>query len=180
MSLRSDIDRIADATERIAVAQEGMQTSLAAIAFLLGKITPPGGQPPPQPPAAGVAVAGRLAFSFPPFAFGGMNMDATVPAGSKGNVTVDWVDAFGNPAQVDGKTTWQSSDAAIVKVSIAPDDATSQTAQLESLGPIGPAQIQATADADMGDGVKTITAICNVTVIAGQAVGGVIRPVGSA
>jgi len=41
-------------------------------------------------------------------------------------------------------------------------------------------QIQATADADIGEGMETITAVLNLTIIAGDAVGGEIVPAGIA
>jgi hypothetical protein len=163
MNVCDDITRIADATE-------GMETALKIIAARM-----PGTVEPPVP----AEIHGRLTLSFNAFSITGVNMDATVPAGTSGAVTVDWVDAFGNPAKTDGPTSWQSSDPSIVTATVAPDDATTNTAVLTSVGPIGPAQVQATADADMGAGTRSITAVCNVTVIAGEAVGGVIRPVGT-
>jgi hypothetical protein len=45
---------------------------------------------------------------------------------------------------------------------------------LHALGPIGPVQIQATADADLGEGTRSITAMLDVTVIAGEASAGSI------
>ena len=56
----------------------------------------------------------------------------------------------------------------------------STKAYLRSLGPIGIVQIQATADADLGEGMQTVTAVLNLTVIAGDAVGGEIVPEESA
>jgi hypothetical protein len=56
----------------------------------------------------------------------------------------------------------------------------SEVCFLRSLGPVGHVQIQATADADIGEGMETITAVLNLTIIAGDAVGGEIVPAGIA
>jgi hypothetical protein len=104
----------------------------------------------------------------------GENMSSTMSAGTTAEATVMWIDSFGNPAKVDGPTKWESSDDLIVTVSATPGPPTNR-AQVVSVGPIGPAQIQATADADLGDGVKSITAILDVVVISGQATAGTIE-----
>src|SRR5215469_11276025 len=102
----------------------------------------------------------------------GENMSSTLPSGGSAMAQVSWVDAAGNPAPVDGATGWVSSDSTIVTVTVNAADSTMAT--VTAPGPIGPAQVQATADADMGSGVQTITAVLDLSVIAGQAVGGVI------
>lgn len=97
----------------------------------------------------------------------------TLTAGKTATANVEWTDDQGNAAKVDGITKWASSDEDILTVEdINTGDSTS--ARVISVGPIGPAQIQATADADMGAGVKTITCMIDVTVIAGEASGGKI------
>jgi hypothetical protein len=102
----------------------------------------------------------------------GENMASTITTGTSATAKVAWVDAGGNPATVDGPTAWASSDTAIATVEANATDSTE--AQVVSVGPIGPAQLQATADADMGSGVQTITAMLDLTVIAGQASAGTI------
>ena len=84
-------------------------------------------------------------------------MSSTLQAGKVATAAVSWVDQAGNPAKVDGQTTWASSDPTLVTVTVATGN--SLIANLKSVGPIGDVSIQATADADMGEGVKTITAV---------------------
>ena len=103
--------------------------------------------------------------------FKGEHMSDTMPSGSTASLSIAWIDAAGNPATVDGPTAWESSDEAVVTLEASAD---SLTATVTSVGPVGPVQVQATADADMGSGIKTITAICDINVIAGEAVGGTI------
>ncbi|HEY1242209.1 MAG TPA: hypothetical protein VGF16_16710 [Bryobacteraceae bacterium] len=104
--------------------------------------------------------------------FKGENMDGTMQAGTLATLSVAWTDKGGNPAKVDGPTTWQSSDDTIVTVT--PSTGNPLIANLNAPGPIGTVQIHATADADMGSGVQTVTATSNITVISGQAVAGEI------
>jgi hypothetical protein len=102
----------------------------------------------------------------------GENMAVSLPAGYFAPVSVQWVDAYGNPAPVQGDTAWASSDPTIAEVTVGTGN--SLVATIHSLGPIGNVSVQATADADMGEGVKAITAALDVTVIGGQASGGTI------
>ena len=99
-------------------------------------------------------------------------MASTLQSGQSASAKVQWVDAAGNPARVDGDTSWATSDAATLTVT--PNAADSTSAAVQAVGPIGPAQLQATADADIGAGVQTITAVLDVVVIAGQASAGTI------
>ena len=99
-------------------------------------------------------------------------MSNTMQAGSIATLSISWVDQYGNPAPVDGATKWQSSDESVLTVEVASGNPL--IANVYSQGPIGPAQIQATADADMGAGKQSITATCDISVIAGQASGGEI------
>lgn len=75
----------------------------------------------------------------------------------------------GNPATVDGVVVWTSSDPTIAQVVADPDDATGQTAWVSAVG-LGTAQIQAVADADLGPGLRNITAVVDIEVKAGEAV----------
>jgi hypothetical protein len=111
-------------------------------------------------------------FTIGRYIFKGENMSNTMQAGTIATLSVQWVDKSGNPASVDGPTKWASSDEDILKVEAAAGNPL--IANVYSQGPIGPAQIQATADADLGEGTKTITATCDISVIAGEAFGGSI------
>jgi len=103
-------------------------------------------------------------------------MDITMPAGTLGVCTVEWVDDGGNPAPVDGPTQWTSTDETIVQVVTQPGGGGGTPTPGNPLicnvytpGPIGTAQVQATADADMSATVKQITYVFNFNVISGQA-----------
>jgi len=108
----------------------------------------------------------------------GNHMAYTLPSGMKVNVKVAYQDAAGNPAAVDGDVTWASSDDATATVLV--DGADSMAAVVSATGPVGQAQITATADADLGAGVRELITIMDVSVVAGEAVAGVISPVGAA
>ncbi len=79
------------------------------------------------------------------------------------------VDAKGAPAQVqDGSVVWSSSDPNVATVTA---DATDPLKAVVVAGLPGTAQINVSADADLGDGVTSIAApALDVTVLAGQAV----------
>ena len=94
----------------------------------------------------------------------------TLTVGGRATVSVQWNDQNGQPAKVDGPTTWVSSDAATLECVVATGN--SQIANLFAPGPIGTVQIQATADADMGEGVRPVTSTIDITVIGGEAQGG--------
>jgi hypothetical protein len=100
----------------------------------------------------------------------GENMSTTMQAFSLASVSVEWKDATGSPAHVDGPTTWQSSDPSVVKATVSAGNP--QICNLESFAKIGDVSIQATADADLGQGVRTVTALLAITVIGGEATGG--------
>jgi hypothetical protein len=40
-------------------------------------------------------------------------------------------------------------------------------------------QITATADADLGAGVRNLVTVCDITIVAGEAVAGTIAPIGA-
>lgn len=88
------------------------------------------------------------------------------------SATVSYVDAKGNPAQVQGAPVWASDNEAVVTVA-ASDDGFS--AVVTPAGPLGTAQISVTADADLGDGVESLVTLGSVEVIAGKAVAGAIN-----
>lgn len=83
------------------------------------------------------------------------------------------VDAFGNPATIDGAPVWGVSETGKVEIDVGDDG---MTAVVRALGPVTstPVQVNVTADADMGSGVKPIVGVLEVSVIAGDAVAVVI------
>jgi len=111
-------------------------------------------------------------FQFDNFVFRGENMSATMQIGTYATVSVEWKDSKDNPAKVEGPTKWESTVPATVQCTVATGNPL--IANLYAPGPLGKAQIQATADADLGSGVKTVTSTIEVEVISGEAVGGEI------
>ena len=85
----------------------------------------------------------------------------------KVKLSVNPVDAAGNPGVIDGKPTWASSDETILTVLPADDG---MTAYAVAIGPLGAAQVQVKADADLGEGVKEISGTLDVVVVGSEAV----------
>ena len=105
-------------------------------------------------------------------------MAYTLPDGMQVAVAVSYVDADGNPATVDGPAVWASADANIATV-VAGGDYDAVIAATKG-GTLGTTQITATADADMGSGIRSVITTLDVTVVAGEAVAGTIAPSGPA
>jgi len=82
-------------------------------------------------------------------------------------IEVSGVDKKGNPAELDS-VVFTSSDPSVATVEADPAD---QDKALIKAVATGTAQINVTADADLGDGVSELTGTLDVTVVAGQAVG---------
>jgi hypothetical protein len=105
-------------------------------------------------------------------------MSYTLAVGMQAHVKVSYVDAGGNPAVVDGDVTWASSDDAVAAVFVSSND--TSEAVIRPVGPIGNVQITATADADLGAGVREIITPMDLTIVAGEAMSGTIAPTGPA
>lgn len=88
----------------------------------------------------------------------------------KVSASVKFVDRAGNPAKVDGAPSWSSSDDNVASVSVAEDGVATVIAKN-----VGQTQISVTADADRGEGVRTITRSALVEVVSGEAVDEVIE-----
>lgn len=126
-----------------------------------------------QPPTPQAECFGVMTLTFANGMFAkGEDMASSMQTGTYATVAVQWVDASGAPAKVDGPTAWASSDPTICECTVATGNPL--IANLHAPGPIGNVSIQATADADMGAGVRNITALLDVTVIGGEAVAGAI------
>ena len=93
----------------------------------------------------------------------------TLPNDHKCPVSIEPVDAKGNPAKVDGVPTWTSSAQAIAYVSNLASDGLS--AEVLPGDTLGTCQINVQADADLGSGVTQINGVLDVQVVSGQAVG---------
>jgi len=97
---------------------------------------------------------------------------ATMQSGTYATCSVEWKDKAGNPAKVDGATTWTSSDPDTLTATVATGN--SLICNVYAPGPIGKATVEATADADMGSGVKTVSKTIEIEVTTGEAVEGEI------
>lgn len=95
-------------------------------------------------------------------------MAVTLPDDKQFTATISVVDAKGNPALIDGIATWASSDPTLVAVTPSVDGL---SALVVAVGALGTTQVTVTADADLGSGVRAITGLLDVTVVAGEAVG---------
>jgi hypothetical protein len=91
---------------------------------------------------------------------------------------VSYVDAAGNPASVDGPVAWTSSDDTLIALIIDAGDSSICTAT--PVGPAGQVQVTATADADLGSGVKHLITVADIQIVGGEAVAGTIEPIGEA
>jgi hypothetical protein len=128
--------------------------------------------PPPEPSQAGVRVSstidGITVKGTAPMAY-------TLPNDKEVALNIAYVDAKGNPAMVDGDVEWSSSDDTICTVTAKPGNQ-AMNAMVVPADKIGNAQISAKADADMGEGVKEIITLFDLTVVGGEAVAGTITP----
>lgn len=83
------------------------------------------------------------------------------------SISVSPVDAKGNPAKVDGAPSWAVVGPAIVTL-VPSDDGL--TCVATTTGDLGTTQITVSADADVGEGVQTISGLLDVEVVGGVAV----------
>lgn len=102
----------------------------------------------------------------------------TLPVDHFVKMQVSYSDAAGNPARIDGQVTWASSNEAIATVT--PDTEDSSIVAVRPAGALGQVQVTATADADLGEGVRSLITVADIEVVAGEAVVGTISPVGPA
>jgi hypothetical protein len=99
----------------------------------------------------------------------------TLPIGMAVKMQVSYVDAAGNPAAVDA-VSWASSNDAVLKVLTDASDNT--ICVVHPVGALGQVQVVATADVDLGDGVRELMTVADINIVAGEAVAGTISPVG--
>jgi len=88
------------------------------------------------------------------------------------SASVRYVTAKGNQAPVDGIPEWSVSDPNVLTVEVAGDGL---SATVKALGPLGQCQVSNTADADLGEGTKSIIGTLDVDVVAGEAVAAIIE-----
>jgi len=94
-------------------------------------------------------------------------MSTTMTVTQMVQCAVAYVDAGGNPAQVQGAPVWTSSDDTVVKVDVKSDG---MKAIVYAAGKTGTAQVKVVADADLGDGVTELIGLLEMEIVAGQAV----------
>jgi hypothetical protein len=107
----------------------------------------------------------------------GDHMAYTLPVDHKVTVKVSYVDAADNPAEVQS-IRWDTSDKAIIDVNVSTSD--DNQATVFPQGKLGQVQVRATADVDLGEGIKPLITTMDVEVVGGEAVAGTIEPVGPA
>lgn len=83
-------------------------------------------------------------------------------------INVSPVDAKGNPAQVDGAPVWAVVGPGIVTLEPSSDGF---TCVATTTGELGTTQLTVTADADVGEGIQTISGLLDLEVVGGVAVG---------
>ena len=85
----------------------------------------------------------------------------------KVQLSIQPVTSAGNPARVDGVPVWTVSDGTVLTLDVAPDGL---SAWAIATGTLGPSQVSVSADADLGAGVRDLTATLDVEVFAAEAV----------
>jgi len=96
--------------------------------------------------------------------------DTDIGATSNIAFVVQYVDAKGQPALVDGTPVWAVSNSTAASAPVVAADGMSATVPLT--GNVGNFQVSVTADADLGAGVKSLVSTEDVQVVAGEAVAG--------
>jgi hypothetical protein len=100
----------------------------------------------------------------------GTHMAYTLPIDKLIVVQVGYTDAKGNKAIVDS-VTWSSSNGLVLTT----QDAGDQTiCTLTPQGEVGSCQVTADADADLGEGVRHLLTLFDITLVGGEAVAGTI------
>jgi len=75
--------------------------------------------------------------------------------------------AAGNPAPVDGVPSWSVSDTSVASIVVSENGL---SAEVVTTGALGTVQVVVDADADLGEGVETITGVLDIEVKASAAV----------
>ncbi|MBT1509447.1 hypothetical protein KIP88_02935 [Bradyrhizobium sp. SRL28] len=98
-----------------------------------------------------------------------------LPADHTVTMQVSYVDGAGNPAQVDGDVTWFTANEELATIEV---DASDDTICKVIPKAIGRTQVSARADADLGEGTRELLTVCDIMIVAGEAVAGSIQPTG--
>lgn len=81
-------------------------------------------------------------------------------------LTMQPLDAKGNPAKVDNVAQWNTANDGVVRLVEAEDGLTALCVAVA----VGETQVSCTADADLGEGVRNITGLLDVSIRAAEAV----------
>jgi len=81
------------------------------------------------------------------------------------DLAIQPLDKRGRPAQVDGVPEWAASDPTKATLVVAEDGLSAVLKALDN----GTIQVGVVADADLGEGVQTITGLLDVEIVGGQA-----------
>jgi hypothetical protein len=92
----------------------------------------------------------------------------TLTATQQCDLTLEVTDSKGNPATVDGVPVWSSADETRVSVEAAADGM-SATIVAEGPATTQPVQISVTTDADLGEGIKPLVGLLDVTIVGAEA-----------
>jgi hypothetical protein len=128
-----------------------------------------------RPPSPAPSIESVVTVSYEQFSATakGNHMGYKLPVGMMIQVQVSYVDAEGNPAEVDAPgPVWDTASPSIVE--IKPDQTNNYKCEIRATGKTGSAQVTATADADMGEGTKSLITTLDLDVVAGEAVAGQI------
>lgn len=96
-------------------------------------------------------------------------LEMQLTATQKVTATPTFKDGKGNPAKVDGAPSYQTDNPAILTLNPSADGL---SCEIVATGMIGTANVQCSADADLGPDVKQIILTGSIEVVAGQAVTG--------
>lgn len=83
------------------------------------------------------------------------------------DVSVAYYDANNQPAQVDGIPVWSVSDDSVLALTVADDG---MSGVVSSKGVVGVSQLSISADADMGQGVRSLVSLADFEIVANEAV----------
>lgn len=112
----------------------------------------------------------RLAFFFNHLKIEGLNMALTMTSTQQASGQVQPIDSKGNPAKVEaGTVEYEIGDPALVEV--IEDEADETKFTVKALGPVGVTQLTIRADADLGEGVKSIETFAAIEITPAGAVG---------
>ena len=98
----------------------------------------------------------------------GYEMSFSLPDDKTAVLSIKPVDAHGHDAPIDGKPEWTVSDPTFATLEVA-EDGLSATV-LPTGTSIGTFQVSVSVDADLGEGVETLSGLLDVEVVAGKAV----------